>query len=319
MLVPGVALAVPIEFVTVGNTGNVADSTNFGAVNYEYDIGKYEVTNAQYAEMLNAVAAGDLNDLWDVNMGSSSHGGITRGGTSGSYTYSLKVGFDNKPVNFVSWRDAARFTNWMHNGKTTITSSTESGAYDTSTFGGSFGNFPDQAIHDVGASHWIVTENEWYKAAYYSPALNSGSGGYYDYPTQSDVVPIAVAPTGGSNSANFGNAVGTVTDVGSYTGSASWYGTFDQGGNVWEWNEDWQTVAGPRSVRGGVFTDGIFGLESTTDLGSNPIFGTASIGFRLASTTEPVPEPATIALLGIGLAGLAGAAVRRRLKKTVNR
>lgn len=33
------------------------------------------------------------------------------------------------------------------------------------------------------------------------------------------------------------------------------------------------------------------------------------------SGVEPVPEPATVALLGIGLAGFAGATVRRRLKK----
>lgn len=38
-------------------------------------------------------------------------------------------------------------------------------------------------------------------------------------------------------------------------------------------------------------------------------------GFAAGENIENVPEPATVALLGIGLAGLAWAAVRRRLKK----
>ena len=48
------------ETVTVGHPENPSDSTGFGKVPYEYRIGKYEVTNAEYCEFLNS-AAGDLS------------------------------------------------------------------------------------------------------------------------------------------------------------------------------------------------------------------------------------------------------------------
>jgi len=81
-LLPGGA-AVSIEYATIGDAGNDADTTTgYGAVPYEYRIGKYEVTNAQYAGFLNAVAQADAHGLY--NAGMNNHG-IVRNGSSGSY------------------------------------------------------------------------------------------------------------------------------------------------------------------------------------------------------------------------------------------
>ena len=66
-----------IEMVPVGNAGNPADTSTYGAVSYPYSIGKYEVTNAQYAQFLNAVAVTDPNALYNTSMGSNVRGGIT--------------------------------------------------------------------------------------------------------------------------------------------------------------------------------------------------------------------------------------------------
>jgi len=58
------AAVVEMEWVTVGDAGNAADDTGYGAVDYVYRIGKYEVTNSQYCEFLNAVA--DVCDLYGL-------------------------------------------------------------------------------------------------------------------------------------------------------------------------------------------------------------------------------------------------------------
>ena len=44
LTVSGVAQAIAIDTVSVGNAGNLADSTTYGSVAYNYNIGKYEVT-----------------------------------------------------------------------------------------------------------------------------------------------------------------------------------------------------------------------------------------------------------------------------------
>ena len=62
---------VVIDWVTVGDPGNACDVQPqgcFGSVAEPYRIGMFEVTNGQYVEFLNAVAATDSNGLYSVNM-----------------------------------------------------------------------------------------------------------------------------------------------------------------------------------------------------------------------------------------------------------
>jgi hypothetical protein len=127
---------VGIEWVTVGDPGNACETQAqgcFGSVAYEYRISKYEITVSQYTEFLNSVAASDPNGLYNTGMVEYFHSpGITRSGSSGSFTYSMAAGREDRPLNFVSFYSALRFANWLHNGQPTgiqDDSTTEDGAY----------------------------------------------------------------------------------------------------------------------------------------------------------------------------------------------
>ena len=279
---------ITIQTVTVGDIGNVADTTGYGAVNYQYSIGRYEVTNAQYAAFLNAKAATDAYGLYSMGM-AGDFGGITRSGSSGSYTYSTVGGRENWAVSWVSFWDAARFSNWLQNGQGN--GDTETGTY-TLTASGITNN---TVTRNPGSTWAIASEDEWYKAAYYK-----GGGlaaGYWLYPTQSNSITTA--------DANYGSAVGTITPVGSYALS-SFYGAFDMAGNVWEMNE--AIIGGSdRGLRGGSFylIGGDDDLRAGYRNGSNPSYEGNYFGFRVSQ----IPGPSSIALLAI--AGL-GARGRRR-------
>jgi formylglycine-generating enzyme required for sulfatase activity len=309
---------VTIDTVTVGDAGNAPDSTTHGAVADVFAIGKYEVTISQYTTFLNSVAsvAGNsyIVDLWNTNMATDLNvAGISRSGIgleSNPYSYSA-IGSDNRPITYVSWFDAARFANWMHNGATAA-ASTETGAYtlNGATSGVGFTKNP-------GATWFLPSEDEWYKAAYYQGG--GTNAGYWIYPTQSDTAP-GNTPGGPTNQANYNNGVFSVTqspnysdsqnyltDVGVYTFSASSYGTFDQGGNVAEWTHT--EIDLDRVVRGGSWN----GFQNFLEAGSRdrgaPEVEYANVGFRVAT----VPEPSTYALLALGAIGIFIALRRRRL------
>jgi formylglycine-generating enzyme len=96
-----------MEFVIVDNPGNSADPiTQSGKVDYIFQMGKYQITNAQYADFLNAVAVySDPYNLYNVNMERGLFGGIQRTKKDSCYVYEPLEGYDDLPVVYVSWFD----------------------------------------------------------------------------------------------------------------------------------------------------------------------------------------------------------------------
>ena len=295
-----------IDMVSVENVGNEADLSDgdsltpgtqrFGAVPYAYKIGKNEVSLTQYAAFLNAVAAEDTFALYNPNMATDRNiAGINRDGDSGGFRYSV-IGDGARPVTYVSWFDAARFCNWLHHGRPTgaqTAATTENGAYplNGATSGGA------TITRNPGAKFWIPSEDEWYKAAYHQPSEELGDvDNYWLYPTKNNEDPgntIGLVPP--SNHANFFNNVFSVTQngtekpdqnyltpAGSFPGSASYYGTLDQGGNVFEWND---AVDGSlnRGVRGGSWINFETFLRSSYRGFDPPENENDFFGFRVAS------------------------------------
>jgi sulfatase modifying factor 1 len=268
-LCPLLAHAVTIDLVAVGNPGNSADGEGGpGAVASSYSISKYEITIGQYVEFLNAVAVTDAN-------GQPTTGAQTAGTTEdGAYLIGATV--------------------------TRRTTNPNTGAAPT---------------------YALPTSDQWYKAAYYDPTLNSGTGGYYAYATQSNTSPgNTVGPdpnqanvvVGGeyslTQSSELVGAQNYLTDVGSYSGSSSFYGTFDQTGNTSEWTETLGDSASEALLRGGAWNLVASGAGSGISLQITT--ANYDTGFRLVAA---VPEPGTMGLLASGVGvGLWHLARRRR-------
>ena len=287
-LVAGAARAqVTFAWVEVGNPGNAADTIdgdrhlagvqNLGSVAETFWISIREVTNDQYAEFLNAVAASDPTGLYNGGME------ITQSGSDGSFTYEVDAGLGSRPIHTVSYFDVMRFVNWLENGQ-------GSGDTETGVYAVSDGLSETRA---PGATYFIPNLDEWYKAAYHDPRSEAAGGppgndNYWAYPTQSDVAPTAEAPAGGTNSANFAGTAGDTHDVGAYPDTTSFYGVFNMAGNVTEFNEDKWPTAGLRIVRGGHAGSGSADVFVSDNL--NAIVPTKqgnSVGFRVATASEP--------------------------------
>jgi hypothetical protein len=276
-----------IEFVRIGDPGNPPDTTDrpvtAGAVPYEYRIGKFEISE----DMINkANAAGSL--------------GITHDGRGVNF-----------PATSISWFEAAKFVNWLN----TSTGSLPAYKFDD------MDNFQLWQPSDLGydaanryrnslAKFFLPSLNEWHKAAYYDPLAST----YYDYPTGSDAVPDGIDVVGDPlfDAVFFDGASNPSPNVITNVGLLSPYGTAGQGGNVTEWEETSFDRSNSSPLLGRGYRGGAWGNISTNLLASNrnsigPAFESNFFGIRIASV---VPEPATLALVGVGIAILL--ALRKR-------
>jgi formylglycine-generating enzyme required for sulfatase activity len=264
---------INMDFVTIGNAGNAADTqvmndgtTGYGAVDHAYRIGKYEVTNAQWNAFTAAAGAPTGND--------------------GGYGYSAYYTGAQQPTDGVSWYEAAQFCNFLTSGDKS------KGAYQFSGDNINPGSF--QGINRAlststyGTTYVIPTEDEWYKAAYFK----SNASGYSLYANGTNTVPVA-----GVNS-NYNCAIGSPWTI--TNGTPEQNGTFDMMGNVWEWNE--ALVNGShRGIRGGAYYYSTTGYSlASSSRGGHPYseYG-VYVGFRVASI---VPEPASALLMLLGAA-----------------
>jgi len=332
------ALDLPGSGSGVRNAPTPKAGAPIGGLLWDSEPTSHEVT-AGDTEFLNAVAATDTYGVYhtwmDYDADPSREGcNSKRQGAPGSYTYSVASDWANRPVNYVSWADATRFANWMHNGQPTGAqdlTTTEDVSYFLNGTSENADGLLENVVREPDATWVIPAEDEWYKAAYHK---NDGvTGNYWNYPTSADSgVSNQLVDPDPRNNATFGNTtIGAPyyrTKAGAHENSASPYGTFDQGDNVMGFTE---AVPEPdiRRIRGGSWQmagSNTASREFDDVMHSSDQFN--DLGFRvvtLAEPSQPVPVPALsdrgllAMLLSVAFVGTSVLRTRARAQARIER
>ena len=274
-----------------------------GGVPYLYAIGQTEITAGQYVTFLNKVdpdGADAVQPVTGIQLWTSAFSPVTnpfsgqinlvQNARPGTH-YQLAARFwANKPLVNGNMFDFAYFVNSMYNGSTVaidnrqarsplgfpvhlqtryvrLSPNISTGMYDLQD--SSYPFF--QRLNTTG--YVIPSENEWVKAAYYSPLATGNGTHYYYYPTVSNTPPSSLSTANPKPTVNnVGNVIqsnlvpgvaysnynqsvnwqppydplqanngSNVVDVGKDRTPSPWL-TFDQGGNAVEYTD---TVAAP--------------------------------------------------------------------------
>ncbi len=268
----------------IGDTSYSSPEMGYGSVGYNYGIATLEVSIEQFMRAEAACPSGTYigsgydEDLWNWQQtlqidGNSVYLGL---GTAA-------------PATAVSFYDAARFVNWM------TSTDPRYGVYQFDSNGNYLGTDRQSAIDTYGIAYALPTEDEWFKAAYYSSDTDS-------YSLYSSGLNTAPSTDGWNLYTNGTHGFQYVWDVSMGTNELN--GTRNMMGNVWEWTE-MNTNDSQYVLRGG----SAYGNETFADSKTYRVvqddlsLEMENVGFRVVA----IPEPNTIgfmAIVGIGILGI---------------
>ena len=299
------------DWVTIGAAGNRdtipsevprRPTLEIGGVNHEYRIMRSQVTTEQWFEFVNAYTPFlDTTVPWDM---SYTGGWLHWDG----HRHTIDPGAE-RYATAPSFQYAARYVNWLHNGKVNEKWAFENGAYDTSTFTmNPDHSWNSQEHHHPNANFWIPSLDEWVKAVHYDPnRYGPGQEGYWLFPDGGDDMLYSDWPwNGGETSTDIESWSGPWLDVGSYPWTQSPWGLLDASGSEWDWIEDFTSSRKSRYVEGTRQFESGSSVNDRIDYWTDAFPDFAWSGFRLVTV---VPGPTvSVGLIG----GLVFFAHRRR-------
>ena len=313
--------AIDLDLVRIGDVGNIGYDGGMygihagrGSVGYDYHIGRTEISSSQWVEFYNTFStqSDELADtlrpnLWGATLDTSYDGPGDR--------YMLNSGIPTAAdaVAGVSWRQAAMFCNWMHNGQSSDPSAILNGAYDASTFMTNDDNVAlDQAARHPDARYWIPNLDEYMKAAFYDPDKNGQGPGWWSYGHSSDEVPVHGLPGEGDVARSLtdqqlidltGQASEFFIPLGLYPDVQSPWGLLDVLGGLWEFTEELNPADPNRGRLHKPGSNFSFADDGFIDIAWNfsNIRPNSIGGLRIASSV-PGPGSAVVTALGVILA-----------------
>ncbi len=264
LLACGSAMADGMNFVTIGNAGNTADTTGYGAVNYDFQISQTEVSYAQFTQ--SGISGGDF---WVGGLGS------------------------NAPVAQISWNQAARYCNWLTSGDTTVGAYAIGAGDKVTATTAHDGLAMDALVATHGVVYVLPTENEWYKAAYYNGGYSLFSDGTGTAPPNAVYGSLGNPEVVDHLSAEQNGTVNMGGNVWEWLESTA-------GGEAFNPLDDSQGMV----IRGGAYFLPSANYLRSTDRFTDPALirgvATEDLGFRVVA----IPEPGTISLMSLSTISL---------------